>query len=125
MIVAMGFAREDIYVCNVVKCRPPQTRKPEPGEMAACVPFLHDQLAELKPDVIVALGATALQGLLGVTGGITRLRGKWKLYRGQIPVMPTFHPAYLLRNPAAKREVWEDLQAVLTHLGKSVPASKS
>lgn len=118
MIVAMGYAPTDVYICNVVKCRPPDNRKPERDEMDACVHFLHDQLAEVQPKVIVALGATAVQGMLGAADGITRMRGKWKLYRGSTPVMPTFHPAYLLRQPAAKREVWSDLQEVMRFLGK-------
>lgn len=121
MIEAMGLSRDEVYVCNVVKCRPPKNRKPEPDEMAACFPYLEEQLTLLAPQVVVALGATAVQGLLGTTDGITRLRGKWKLYRGRIPVMPTFHPAYLLRTPGAKREVWDDLQAVLRQMGRALP----
>jgi len=124
MIEAMGFARDDVYVCNIVKCRPPNNRKPEPEEMAACMPYLNEQLELLAPEVIVALGATAVQGLFGTTEGITRLRGRWKLYRGRIAVMPTFHPAFLLRNPAAKKEVWEDLQAVLRQMGRVAPSKK-
>jgi uracil-DNA glycosylase family 4 len=120
MIVAMGFARDDVYVCNIVKCRPPNNRKPEPAEMTACTPYLREQLEMVSPKVIVALGATSAFGLIGMTGGITQTRGQWKLYRG-IPVMPTFHPAYLLRTPSAKREVWSDLQAVLKQLGRPVP----
>jgi DNA polymerase len=118
MIGAMGLDRDEVYVCNIVKCRPPKNRKPEGDEMAACRPFLMEQLELVDPKVIVALGATAVEGLLGVTGGITRLRGSWRLYRGRIAVMPTFHPAYLLRNPEAKREVWSDLQDVMKHLGR-------
>lgn len=118
MIEAMGFQREEVYVCNIVKCRPPDNRKPEPREMDACRGYLMEQLEAISPKVIVALGATAVQGLLGLTMGITRLRGQWRLYRGVTPVMPTFHPAFLLRQPAAKREVWQDLQAVLEHLGR-------
>jgi DNA polymerase len=116
----MGYQRDDVYVCNIVKCRPPNNRKPEPDEMAKCMPYLREQLELVAPKAIVALGATAVEGLLGAGGGITRLRGQWKLYR-TIPVMPTFHPAYLLRNPEAKREVWADLQAVLKQLGRSPP----
>lgn len=123
MIAAMGYRRDDVYICNIVKCRPPNNRKPEPNEMEACNPYLRDQLALVRPKVIVALGATAVTGLIGATEGITRLRGKWKLYKGTVPIMPTFHPAYLLRNPAAKRDVWSDLQEVMKHLGKSVPKS--
>ena len=122
MIVAMGYARDEVYICNVVKCRPPENRKPEPAEMASCMPFLTAQLGMIRPRVIVALGATAVQGLLGMSQGITRMRGKWKLYKGSTPLMPTFHPAYLLRNPAAKRDVWSDLQEVMRHLGKGSPA---
>jgi uracil-DNA glycosylase family 4 len=124
MIEAMGLGRDEVYVCNIVKCRPPDNRKPELDEMAACMPYLNEQLELIAPRVIVALGATAVQGLLGTSDGIMRLRGKWKSYRGQIDVMPTFHPAYLLRTPAAKREVWEDLQEVLRRIGRSVPARR-
>ena len=124
MIEAMGLGRDEVYVCNVVKCRPPDNRKPEPEEMAACMPYLSEQLDLIAPKVIVALGATAVQGLLGTTEGITRIRGKWKTFRGEIDVMPTFHPAYLLRTPAAKREVWEDLQEVLRRIGRSVPGRR-
>ncbi|MEO7034314.1 MAG: uracil-DNA glycosylase [Polyangiaceae bacterium] len=120
MIAAMGFDRDEVYVCNVVKCRPPDNRKPELEEMAACLPYLHEQLELIRPQVIVALGATAVQGLLGTTEGITRLRGKWKRF-GEIDVMPTFHPAYLLRTPAAKREVWEDLQEVMRRVVQGAP----
>ncbi len=121
MIGAMNLDRDDVYVCNVVKCRPPKNRKPAPEEMARCMPYLDRQIAVMRPLVIVALGATAVQGLLGTTGGITRLRGQWKLYKGRIPVMPTFHPAYLLRQPRAKREVWNDLQQVLQQLAMPAP----
>ncbi len=121
MITAMGLSRDDVYVCNIVKCRPPNNRKPMPDEATACRPFLERQLELLKPDVMVALGATAVEGLLGISEGITRLRGKWKLYRGTVPVMPTFHPAYLLRNPSAKHPVWEDMCEVLRHMGRPIP----
>jgi DNA polymerase len=121
MIVAMGYRPEDVYVGNIVKCRPPGNRKPAEEEMAACVPYLHEQIALVSPRVIVALGATAVQGLLGTTMGITQLRGRWRLYRGRTPVMPTFHPAYLLRSPEKKREVWQDLQDVMRKLGKEPP----
>lgn len=124
MISAMGYRRDDVYICNIVKCRPPKNRKPEPDEMAACSSFLTAQLSLVQPKVIVALGGTAMQGLIGTTEGITRLRGKWKLYKGATPIMPTFHPAYLLRSPAAKRAVWADLQEVMRHLGKA-PAAKA
>jgi uracil-DNA glycosylase len=121
MIAAMGYARDAVYICNVVKCRPPNNRKPEVDEMASCMPYLAQQLALIQPKVIVALGATAVQGLFGTTEGITRMRGKWKLYKGVTPLMPTFHPAYLLRSPDKKREVWSDLQDVMKHLGRPVP----
>ncbi len=121
MIAAMGIERDDVYVCNIVKCRPPKNRTPEPEEMSQCMPYLTEQLSLIEPQVIVALGKTAVQGLFGTAEGITRIRGRWRLYQGRIAVMPTFHPAYLLRNPAAKREVWADLQLVLKHLGRSLP----
>ena len=121
MIGAMGIERDDVYVCNIVKCRPPKNRTPEPEEMSACMPYLAEQLSLVEPQVIVALGKTAVQGLFGTAEGITRVRGRWRLYQGRIAVMPTFHPAYLLRNPAAKREVWADLQLVLKQLGRTVP----
>lgn len=124
MIAAMGLARDDVYVCNIVKCRPPENRKPQPDEIQACRPFLVEQLDLLRPEVIVALGATAVEGLLGIAEGITRMRGTWKLYRGEVAVMPTFHPAYLLRNPNAKHAVWEDMCEVLRHLGRPVPTKK-
>ncbi len=122
MIGAMGLGRDEVYVCNVVKCRPPDNRKPAVEEMAACSGYLRRQLDIISPEVIVALGGTAVTGLLGLTEGITRLRGTFRLYNGSIPVMPTFHPAYLLRTPAAKREVWSDLLQVLSHLGRTPPA---
>jgi len=121
MIAAMGYHRDEVYIANIVKCRPPNNRKPELAEMEACMPYLREQLALVKPKVIVALGATAVAGLLGSTEGITRLRGKWKLYKGVTPVMPTFHPAYLLRDPSKKRDAWTDLQEVMKHLGKAPP----
>ena len=120
MIAAMQLGRDDVYVCNIVKCRPPSNRKPDLAEMSECMPYLSEQLSIIRPRVIVALGATAVQGLLGTTEGITRLRGQWKLYRGKVPVMPTFHPAYLLRQPTAKKEVWKDLQEVLRQLSVGV-----
>lgn len=117
MINAMGYGREDVYICNVVKCRPPENRDPEPDEIAACEPFLQKQLAIIKPKVIVGLGRYACQTLLKTTTPMGKLRGHWHAYDG-IKFMPTFHPAYLLRNPPAKKEVWEDLQAVMEELSK-------
>lgn len=122
MIEAMGYARDEVFIANICKCRPPDNRKPTPDEMATCLPFLRRQIAVIKPQVIVALGATAVEGLLGLTG-ITKLRGHWQEWEG-IPVMPTFHPAYLLRNPPSKKEAWSDLQAVLTRLGRTPPPAK-
>ncbi len=123
IIEAMGLTRDQVFIGNVVKCRPPDNRTPMPDEMAACVPYLERQIALLKPKVIVALGATAVKGLFNDPKiSITRLRGSWMKYQG-IDTMPTLHPAYLLRNPPAKREVWEDMKNVLTHLGKPIPES--
>ncbi len=120
MLAAMGYDRSQIYIGNVVKCRPPDNRTPDEDEMAACLPYLREQIELVRPKVLLAMGTTAVRGLLGV-GGITRIRGRWKLYQGNIPVMPTFHPAYLLRNEAAKRDVWNDLKEVLRHLNREVP----
>jgi uracil-DNA glycosylase family 4 len=117
IIAAMGLRREEVYICNVVKCRPPENRTPEPDEVAACVGFLHRQLAVIRPHVIVALGASAASALLGnpKLGGISKIRGRFQDYHG-IPLMPTFHPAYLLRAPDKKREVWEDIKQVMALL---------
>lgn len=115
MIVAMGFDRDDVYVCNICKCRPPDNRKPLPDEMSSCKPFLVQQLDIVAPKVIIALGATAVEGLLGPGLGITKRRGIWGEYNG-IKVMPTFHPSYLLRNPSAKDIVKLDLAEVLAYL---------
>ena len=120
MLAAMGFDRSQVYIGNIVKCRPPENRTPDRDEMAACMPHLEEQIALVRPKVIIAMGATAVRGLLGI-GGITHARGKWKLYQAEIPVMPTFHPAYLLRNENAKRDVWQDLKAVLKHLNRQIP----
>lgn len=117
MIIAMGFRREDVYICNVVKCRPPQNRDPEPDEIAACEPFLKQQLASINPKVIVGLGRYACQTLLKTTTPMSKIRGIWHEYEGR-RFMPTFHPAYLLRNPPAKKEVWDDLRQVMVMLGK-------
>jgi len=120
MIEAMGLTRADVFITNVVKCRPPENRKPTPDEMAACLPYLREQIALLRPKVIVALGAVATQGLLGVETKISELRGQWQLFE-TIDLMPTFHPAYLLRMPTAKREAWADLLSVLQRLGRTAP----
>ncbi|MBN2195133.1 MAG: uracil-DNA glycosylase [Polyangiaceae bacterium] len=121
MIAGMGLRRDEVYICNIVKCRPPENRRPQPDEMAACRQFLEQQLELIDPEVMVALGATAVQGLFDTTEGITRIRGRWRLYRGRIAVMPTFHPAYVLRTPAARRDVWNDLKEVLRHVGREIP----
>ena len=129
IIQATGLSRADVYIANILKCRPDTpgqsagNRKPTADEMATCIPYLHEQIDLIRPKVIVALGATAVEGLLGKTLGITKLRGTWKTYRGT-PFMPTYHPAYLLRNQAMseKRKVWEDMLAVMEKLG--MPSSE-
>jgi uracil-DNA glycosylase family 4 len=116
MIEAMGLTREQVYICNVVKCRPPENRKPEEDEVATCSPYLFRQLDVIRPKAIVCLGLTAAQALLKTKDSISRFRGEWFDYRNT-KLLATYHPAYLLRNPAAKGEVWKDLQKVMTHLG--------
>ncbi len=110
----IAITRADVYICNVVKCRPPENRTPEPDEMATCGQFLFRQLSTIQPKAICALGSTAAKALIGGKDGVTKLRGKWHQWNG-IPLMVTFHPSYLLRpyNQNAKREAWEDLKAVL------------
>ena len=127
IIKAMGYSRETVYIANILKCRPDtpgQTsgnRKPTPAEMQTCIPWLHEQIDLMQPEVIVALGGVAVEGLLGKGDGISRLRGRFQTYRG-IPIMPTFHPSYLLRNQAIteKRKVWEDMLQVLEKLGAAI-----
>ncbi len=119
MIAAMGYDRESVYVCNVVKCRPPENRTPLPTEAAACARFLVPQLELIGPRVIVALGRCAAENLQCVPPA-GKWRGMWGEWRG-IPVMPTYHPAFLLRSPQFKKPVWEDLQAVLKRLERPVP----
>jgi DNA polymerase len=127
IIQTMGLSRNTVYIANILKCRPDTpgqsagNRKPTPEEMQTCIPFLHEQIDLIQPKVLVALGATAVEGLLGKTTGITRLRGNWRTYRG-IPLMPTYHPAYLLRNqaPSEKRRVWEDMLQVMEKLGMTI-----
>lgn len=114
MIAAMGYTRDEVFIANICKCRPPNNRTPTPPEMAACLPFLKRQIAAIRPRFIIALGNTAIQGLLGETG-ILRIHGNWREFEG-IPLMPTFHPAYLLRCPPAKRGCWEDLKLVMARL---------
>jgi uracil-DNA glycosylase family 4 len=117
IIEAMGFAREDVFICNVLKCRPPGNRNPAPDEIVHCSPFLHEQLAVIEPTVICSLGGPSTTTLLDVKQGITRLRGRFFRYRG-IPLMPTFHPAYLLRNMREKVKVWEDMKKLLRFLAQ-------
>jgi len=124
MIEAMGLQRRDVYICNVVKCRPPGNRQPEPDEVESCSPFLFRQLDSLKPKVIVCLGATAFQTLLQTNRSISHYRGQWLDFRGY-KMLPTYHPAYLLRNPPAKADVWKDLQKVMAELGLEVKKTKA
>jgi uracil-DNA glycosylase len=123
IIQTMGLQRGDVYIANILKCRPDTpgessgNRKPTTEEMQTCIPYLHEQIDLIRPKILVALGGTAVEGLLGQTVGITKLRGNWQTYRG-IPLMPTFHPSYLLRNnsPTDKRRVWEDMLQVMEKL---------
>ncbi len=127
IIQTMGLSRETVYIANILKCRPDTpgqsagNRKPTPQEMQTCLPYLLRQIDLIGPKVIVALGATAIEGLLGKSEGITRLRGRWQTFRG-IPLMPTYHPAYLLRNQALseKRKVWEDMLQVMAKLEMTI-----
>lgn len=116
IIEAMGLTRQDVYICNILKCRPPGNRNPETAEIAACEPFLIRQLQAIAPRAICALGTFAAQTLLKKDVPITALRGRFHNYAG-LKVMPTYHPAYLLRNPAAKKLVWEDVQMIMDELG--------
>jgi DNA polymerase len=118
IIEAMGMTREEVFIANILKCRPPQNRNPEPDEVLACHPFLEKQIAAIRPKVIVGLGKFGAQWLLKTAEPITRLRGRVGQFQG-ITVMPTYHPAYLLRNPGAKKEVWEDMKVVRDLLGRS------
>lgn len=116
MIGAMGLSRDDVYICNVVKCRPPNNRDPQPDEVRACTPFLNAQLGIVKPKVIVTLGRSASQFVLDTGASMGQMRGKWAARDG-VRVMPTYHPAYLLRSPAQKKHAWADLQQVMKELG--------
>ena len=115
ILLAMGMQREDVYICNVLKCRPPDNRDPQPEEVAACEAFLIRQVAAIRPQVIIGLGRFAVHCLLKSKVPISRIRGEWQSYQG-IPLMPTYHPAYLLRNPEGKRDVWEDMKEVMRRL---------
>jgi uracil-DNA glycosylase family 4 len=123
MIAAMGYQRDEVYICNVVKCRPPENRTPRPEEAIACSRYLKPQLAVIAPRVIVALGRCAAENL-GVARPEGSWRGQWGAYEG-VPVMPTYHPAYLLRSPEQKRTVWDDLKLVMGRLGRPVPVKRS
>lgn len=120
MIGAMTLSRDEVYIANVLKCRPPENRDPAPDEVAKCSPFLERQIATIQPEVIVALGKFAANLLSGHQGSLNGVRGKWQSYKG-IPLMPTFHPAYLLRNPADKAAAWADLKLVMQRLDLEIP----
>lgn len=119
----MKIRRAEVYICNIVKCRPPNNRNPEPDEVEACIGFVKQQISMIRPKVIVTLGNVPTQNLLNTKQGITKLRGTWQEYNG-IPVMPTFHPSYLLRSPSEKRWVWVDIKKVMKKLGMEVPENK-
>lgn len=112
IIAAINLKRTQVYICNVVKCRPPQNRNPQSDEISTCLPFLERQIAAIQPDFICALGTIAAQTLLNTAEPISKLRGRFYNYRG-IKLLPTYHPAYLLRNPDKKREVWEDMKLLM------------
>jgi DNA polymerase len=116
IIKAMKLSRDDVYIANVIKCRPPENRNPEPDELEACRPFIRRQIELIKPKVIVTLGKIALQSLTGKAHAVSAARGQWTEYDG-IKVMPTYHPAYLLRTPSAKKDVWNDMKKVMAELG--------
>jgi DNA polymerase len=129
MVEAMGLSRDDVFICNVLKCRPPENRNPAPDEIAACSPYLMEQLTTIGPEVIVALGAPAAQTLLQTKQSIGRLRGRFHefypsgspMIGDAVPLMPTYHPAYLLRSPGEKAKAWQDLQQVMELLGLPLP----
>ena len=121
MIAAMGYRRDEVFIANICKCRPPGNRTPLPEEMQKCLPFLRAQIAVVRPKTIVLLGGTAIKGLLDTQVGVNRMQGQWTQYEG-IPVMPTFHPSYLLRFEPAKHDAWCALKLVLARLGKPVPS---
>jgi len=122
IIRAMGLTREEVHIANILKHRPPNNRTPLPEEIRACTPFLDRQIDIIRPKVLVTLGKVSTEYLTGNPEGISRIRGRWHDYRST-PLMPTFHPSYLLRNPSAKRPVWEDMQEVLKKLGRPIPSN--
>ncbi len=117
MIEAMGLSREQVYIANIIKCRPPENRAPEPDEVAACEPFLRRQIDAISPRLIIGLGGVAVQTLLRTRTGITALRGRFHVYQG-VKLMPTFHPAFLLRSPNMKKPAWEDLKQVMAEMDR-------
>lgn|GEM_PF-172284 len=117
----MGIPRSEVYIANIVKCRPPENRDPEQDEADACLGFVKKQIRAIKPEVIILLGRIPLLHILGEKTGITKVHGEWYKYEG-IPTMPVFHPSYLLRSPGQKRPFWEDLKKIMLHLGMSIPA---
>jgi uracil-DNA glycosylase len=121
MIEGMGLRRDEVYIANVLKCRPPNNRDPQPDEVESCEPFLFKQIASVQPKVIIALGAFAARALLKTTEPISRMRGRVFEYRGA-SLIPTFHPSFLLRSPGYKREAWEDLKKALALLGRQPPS---
>jgi len=120
MIYAMGLARDEVYVTNIVKCRPPNNRDPRPDEVEACAPFLERQIELVQPKIICTLGRPAANAMLGTNAAMGQLRGRWFFWRG-IALLPTYHPAYLLRSPGQKRQAWEDLKKVLVALQEGPP----
>ncbi len=120
MIIAMGLRREDVYIANILKCRPPENRVPRPEEVIACMPYLRRQIDIIHPEVLVCLGGTAAQNLLELQMPVGRMRNQWHDYHG-VPTLVTFHPAYLLRNPPDKGKAWEDMKTVLNRLGLPIP----
>jgi DNA polymerase len=132
MVEAMGLTRDDVFICNILKCRPPENRDPAPDEISSCWPYLDQQLQIIQPEVIVALGKPAAQTLLRTKEGISRLRGHWHDYYvsgspmigDPTPLMPTYHPAYLLRSPGEKAKAWSDLKMVMARLGLPLPPSR-
>ncbi|MBW2106276.1 MAG: uracil-DNA glycosylase [Deltaproteobacteria bacterium] len=124
IIKAMGLTRDEVYICNIVKCHPPRNRDPERDEIEMCLPFLEAQLSLIQPEIICAIGRISAQSLVREDFKITRERGQWQSFRG-IPLMPTYHPAYLLRYPQAKKAVWEDMQEIMKRLGLKDPRELS